>query len=431
MANNRILKTLLVLLGALYVLFAFLPKHADYWTILNVSEAFAVDPVHFMVGQPWPTVPTVAYPPTFYALQGTWLRLGSYLFHYDLSTNSNLFYSYGQTSFGLFPFWGMVPTLAALFILVAIAYKRLNNKWLTLICFGPITFIAVGVMGQIDVICALIIFASLILVQQALRAKKYFSSLLLGYLALGISMEFKTYCGMLLPAYAIYTLALFKDRKISISKSLVTLGSCLALFLFAMFIVWAPYPGWFNTIILGGESSNYLLHVPPIFVFGLLIITSIVPTSTRSLSIWPIWLLGYSVILCYMGTRVLGNPRKYVHDGRYFIFFIFTIIAWFFVAVFTHPQWWMFIIPASLLMLDNFENKAGTYAFVCILIAYSFYPMLFYEIPAVITSYHIPAAIFIDPAWGQVSSGLADAVLAGLLTFWFFVSKRELDSMTS
>jgi len=286
-------------------------------------------------------------------------------------------------------------------------------------------------MGQIDVICALFIFVSLILVQRALRAEKYFSLLLLGYLALGISMEFKTYGGLLLPAYAIYTLALFKDRKTSISKSLVALGSCLALFLFAMFIVWAPYPGWFNTIILGGPSSNYLLHVPPIFVFGLLIITSIVPTSTRSLSIWPIWLLGYVFMMCYMAIRVLGNPRKYLQDGRYFIFFIFTIVAWFFIAVFTHVMWWMFIIPALLLMLDNFENKAGTYAFVCILIAYSFYPMLWSEIPAIITSYHIPAAIFIDSAWGQVSAGLADAVLAGLLMFWIYVSKRELDSTIS
>jgi hypothetical protein len=81
LANNRILKLLLVLLGALYVLIAFLPKYWDYWDILNVSEAFAVDPVHFMVGKTWPIV---GYPPTFYALQGTWLKLGSYLFHYDL-----------------------------------------------------------------------------------------------------------------------------------------------------------------------------------------------------------------------------------------------------------------------------------------------------------------------------------------------------------
>ncbi|MGZ4864758.1 MAG: glycosyltransferase family 39 protein [Halobacteriota archaeon] len=429
--NDRILKALLVLFGALYVLFAFLPKHGDYWTIINVSEAFALDPAHFMVGKTWPIV---GYPPTFYALQGTWLKLGSYLFHYDLAANSNLtnftFYSYRQPSFGIFPFWGMVPTLAALFILVATAYKQLNNKWLALICFGPITFVAVGVMGQIDVICALLIFVSLILVQRALRTENSFSLLLLGFLTLGISIEFKTYGGLLLPAYVIYTLALFKDRKTSISKSFVLLGSFLALFIFAMFIVWAPYPGWFNVIILGGPS-NFLLQFPPLAVFELLQKISIVPPDgANGISFWPIWLLGYVFILCYMAIRVLRSPRKYLQDGRYFIFFIFTIVAWFFIAVFTHPQWWMFIIPASLLMLDNFENKAATYAFICILIAYPFYPMWWAELPAFFTSYYIPAAIFTVPGshLGLISAGLADVVLAGSLMFWIYVSKRELNS---
>src|SRR5665647_3833144 len=86
-ANIRILKILLVLLGAFYILISFLPKHGDYWTILYVSKEFSLDPAHFLVGKTWPTV---GYPPAFYALQGTWLKLGSYLFHYDLPVNSNL-----------------------------------------------------------------------------------------------------------------------------------------------------------------------------------------------------------------------------------------------------------------------------------------------------------------------------------------------------
>jgi hypothetical protein len=72
-------------------------------------------------------------------------------------------------------------------------------KWLALICFGPITFVAVGIMSQIDVFCALFIFLSLILVRRALCSEQYFSFLLLGYLVLGISMELKTYGGLLLP----------------------------------------------------------------------------------------------------------------------------------------------------------------------------------------------------------------------------------------
>ncbi len=33
----------------------------------------------------------VAYPPTFFALQGAWLWLGSHLFHYNLTVNYNLY----------------------------------------------------------------------------------------------------------------------------------------------------------------------------------------------------------------------------------------------------------------------------------------------------------------------------------------------------
>jgi len=415
-ANTDRVKQLLVLLGALYVLIAFLPKHGDYWITLNVSKAFALDPARFMVGKTWQSV---GYPPSFYALQGTWLRLGSSLFHYDLAANSDLtnptFFSYGQTSLGIFPFWGMIPILTALFLLAEIAYKELHNKWVALICFGPITFVAVVIMGQIDVVCALFIFISLILIQRALHTEKVLFCLLLGYLALGVSMQFKTYGGLLLPAYMIYTLALVRDRKIDRSKSLVTLVLCLATFLVAMFIVWAPYPGWFNTIILQGPSNNLLQH--PSLVFQAF--QAHLPAPLKSA---PIWLLGYVVILCYMAARVLGNPKKYFQDDRYFIFYNFTIIAWFFIAVFTHPQWWMFLVPAALLTLDNFKNKAGTIACIFILIAYPLYPMYWGAIVAVFTSYHIPAAVLTG-----TPSTLVSAVLAGLLVFWIFASKRELD----
>ena len=95
----------------------------------------------------------------------------------------------------------------------------------------------------------------MVILQRALKAEKYLSLLLLGYLTLGVSMQFKTYGGLLLPVYVIYTLALARTRKVDTPKSLLTLGSCLAAFLVAMLIVWLPYPGWFSAIILHGESN--------------------------------------------------------------------------------------------------------------------------------------------------------------------------------
>ena len=207
--TNRsfVLKTLLLLLGVFYLIAGALPKSNDYWVITNISTAFAVDPLHFMAG-----MKGIAFPPTFYALQGAWLWLGSHLFHYNLTVNYNLTVATAnpssliQASPGIFPLWGMIPILAALFLFIGIAYKELWNKWLALICFGPITFASVIIWGQIDVVCVLFIFVSMVILQRALKAEKYLSLLLLGYLALGVSMQTKTYGGLLLPVDVLYTL---------------------------------------------------------------------------------------------------------------------------------------------------------------------------------------------------------------------------------
>ena len=75
--TNRsfMLKALLLLLGALYFVAGALPKHPDYWVITNISVAFAIDPLHFMAH-----VQGVAFPPTFYALQGVWPGLAHIFF---------------------------------------------------------------------------------------------------------------------------------------------------------------------------------------------------------------------------------------------------------------------------------------------------------------------------------------------------------------
>ena len=131
------LKTLLLLLGAFYLIAAALPKFGDYWTIANMSTAFAVDPLHFMAD-----VKGVAYPPTFFALQGAWLWLGSTSF----SLQPDKFHALLIPPDELWhlPVLGMIPILAALFLFVGIAYKELRHKWLALICFGPITFVSVS-----------------------------------------------------------------------------------------------------------------------------------------------------------------------------------------------------------------------------------------------------------------------------------------------
>jgi hypothetical protein len=213
-------------------------------------------------------------------------------------------------------------------------------------------------------------------------------------------MQFKTYGGLLLPVYVIYTLALVRTRKVDTPKSLLTLGSCLATFLVATFIVWLPYPGWFTAIILHGQS-NFLLQFPsPLFQV-------------------PIWLLGYVFILSYMAVRVLRKPLTSLRDDRYFVFDTFAIVAWFFIAVLTFPQWWMFLLPPALLVLDSFRSKYGLVFCILILFTYLFYAMNW--LGRVFVSYHIPT-LLIAGLWFR----WVFTVLAGLLMFWVFALSKEL-----
>jgi hypothetical protein len=398
--KKRLLKILLVVLGAFYIFASALPKHPDYWAITNMSMAFAVDPLHFMA------LVRVDYPPTFYALQGTWLKLGSYLLHYNLAISYDLanstLYSYSRTNLGIFPFWGMIPILMALFVLVGVSYKVLKNKWLSLLCFGPITFVSVVLWGQIDVFCALFIFVSLILMQKALNAEKYLPLLLLAYLSLGISMQFKTYGGLLLPAYLTYTLALVKDKKLDLKKCCFTLLTCLGTFVVTTLIVWVPYPGWFTAIILHGESN--WLFTRPSYLFQV-----------------PIWAIGYVLILCYIALRVLRNPNRALQDCRYFIFYAFSIVAWFFIAAYTHPQWWMFLLPTALLSLDNFTDKRGIIFCLLILAVFPVYIFTFQTAPALFALYHVT----VIRITGNLS-GFVSLALASLLFFWTYILRQEL-----
>ena len=87
----------------------------------------------------------------------------------------------------------------------------------------------------------------------------------------------------------------------------------------------------------------------------------------------PIWVLGYAFILCYTAVRVYRKPLTFLRDDRYFAFDNFVIVAWFFIAVFTRPQWWVFLLPPALLVLDSFRSKNGIVFCILTLFTYLFY----------------------------------------------------------
>jgi hypothetical protein len=127
----------------------------------------------------------------------------------------------------------------------------------------------------------------------------------------------------------------------------------------------------------------------------------------------PIWVLGYVFIVCYVAVRVFRNPLTSLRDDRYFVFDNFAIVAWFFIAVSTNPQWWMFLLPPALLVLDSFRNKNGLVLCILILITFLFYPMWWtWDIYPM--------------QWNWGIGVYALIALAALLLFWVFELKREL-----
>jgi hypothetical protein len=303
----------------------------------------------------------------------------------------------------------MIPLLLGLFIFVVIAYVILDNKWLSIIGFTSIPFISVVIMGQIDVICVLFIFISMICVLKSFRSDRHYLLLFLGFLFLGISMEFKTYGALLFPAYCIYALAWEKQREIRVINSILVIVGCIDVFLVAMFIVWMPYPGEFTKTIIGGESMWLLRY-----------------TVLNNISIW---LMGYLVIIYCLITQVMKNPGVFLRDQRYFAFFNFTIIAWFFISNLTLPQWWMLLVPALLFILDSFKTVSSYIFSALVLLLFLLYPMIStfnYEnsniISYVMASYNIPV-FFLN----NQSSTILLTVILGLLLLLIFDLHRAIN----
>ena len=124
--GDKVLIALLILIGIFYTCLAALPKHGDFYTINYISKSFAAYGFHFLDIMVPKMSSAIAYPPTYYILQGYWIKLGSLIFNYDLSTwavNSG-------SAPGVYPFWGMVTNFTCLFVFTAISYFTLKNKWL-------------------------------------------------------------------------------------------------------------------------------------------------------------------------------------------------------------------------------------------------------------------------------------------------------------
>lgn len=411
--NEFILKALLVGVGIIYLILSIYPKHKDFYENTFISSAFALHGLNFIDIVVPKYFYTIEYTPTYFILQGIWLKIGSIFLHFDL--NSFVFNRSDYLSPWIFgnpvpligTFWGMLPNIACLFGFVALSYWTLKDKWLSLLGFGSFTLVSVIVMGQIDIFSVLFIYISMLLLLKASDDSRYLSLVFLSFLSLGISLEFKTYGGILLPVYGLYTFSLLKKRNVPELKAYTAVAALSMVFIAMYAIPWLPFSRWFGYTVSNSESS---------WIFNL----QLSPIGLSSYHTISIWLIGFGLIIYayFRDVHRPSNATASINSGaRRFIFYCFAITAWFFITVYSQPQWWIFILPSILLVLDNFRNRLNYVLCLALMGLYLFYPMLFTGWPMNTLGHYIPVFPFI---------GTNATILMGLLILVLGIWTMEL-----
>jgi len=387
----------MLLCTIIYCLTAALPKHGDFWILNYKAKAFSLYGFDF-TGQ----VP-VYYPSAFYILQGTWIALGSQIFGYDLhswTTNFSLVPAFFQV-------WCTIPFLICLLLIVAISYFGLKNKWLALLAFGTLSFVSVAVMGQLEVFCVVFMLLSMIVFLKAINEKDELLALL-SILLLGLSVSYVPFAAFLLPVYLIFSILILRIKKYDLLKTSGYLILSIFLFIISFIVLWLIHPASLLQMSTNGEP-------------GWLINLQLGPVDLPPYHVLSIWLLGYIVILYDSFYNLIYYPEKMLNDRRYFIYYSFVTYAWFFIAVFTHPQWWLILLPLILLVLDNFRNRLNYLFAFALMSLFIFLPMMWTNNIDTVLQYYLPT-FDITANYAIVLSTL----IVSVLVVWALHVRREL-----
>jgi len=403
--ENKILISLVILVSLFYCFLAKFPKHGDFYSMNYASILFSQGHLDFyrelLINQHMP-LGLNPYPPLFFIIEGSWLKFINLFF----GVNWNGVVTGDISSYpSNFPILGIIPYLVALFLLVIISYSTLKNKWLCFLGFGTFSFVSIIIMGQIDIFCSLFIFLSLIFFIRGINDKNSRFDSFFSYLLLGISMTIKPFGGLLLPVYIIVSYYLLKSRIIPngtlFKESLLLFGAlCLG-----YGIIWLPYLSYMIPIISFSESSWLLnLQIAPV---------QLPPFHTLSL-----WLLGYIVILYDLFKKIPATGKDRM--DKMFLFYAFTSLAWFFITVYTHPQWWVLLIPVFLLVLDNFRSILNHVFYVLISALFLLYTLQWTNNIDLILKSYIP----IVSVAGDFSIGVV-TVISAILILWILELRQE------
>ncbi|VVB97050.1 Uncharacterised protein [uncultured archaeon] len=388
--KNRILDVLIVLIVVGYIFYGIYPKHGDFWVMNYVAKSFAMGNYDFysyiLEIQKLPQN-FVAYPPDWYVIQGIYIKILSLLSSYDLHKWSVDF----STAPSFMPLFGILPNIILFFIGGFLIFRIYKRKDLVLgYLASPLAFISIIVMGQMDIYPVFFTLTSLYFAKKAFDADKPFWKIA-SIISLGIGAQFKIYPLLLLPPLAM----LLSNKKMKLSLEFVALGILISL------VPWAGYIKWFKFIVLEGESS---------WLFNL----QLSPVNLPQFHTMSIWFIGYCILLW-----IIYKYSKF--NFRNFIGFMFIEISWFFISVYTHPQWWIWLLPISIFVLGEFKNKIFVYLYIILNLLYILYPMMWVNNVDIILREYIPTI----PIVGNFAIILVSMIVS-ILLIWDFELITEI-----
>lgn len=391
--KNNIYNVLIVIILVVYILSGMYPKHNDFWIMNYVAKSFAIGNYDFysdiLSTQKLPNS-FVAYPPIWYIVQGLYIKILSVIFSYDLHNWQQVMV---QTTF--MPLFGILPNIIIFFVGGLFISKTYPGKKELLIYYlaSPLAFISIEVMGQIDVYPAFFTLIALYFAKKSFDTNKQLWKIM-SVLSLGIGGQFKLYPLLLLLPVAIF----LSDKKFVHMLEYTFLGMIVS------FIPWIGYVKWFKFIVIDGESS---------FLFNLQLVSINTPYHNIS-----IWLVGYCVMLWAIFKYVNSNFRNLVG-------LIFIEISWFFITVYTHPQWWIWLAPISIFVLAEFRNRIFIFFYIILNSLYVLYPMMWINNVDIILREYVP----IIPIIGAMSIILVSAIIS-LLLIWSLELFSEINKDT-
>jgi hypothetical protein len=320
----------------------------------------------------------IIHPPDYYIIKGIYLKILSLVFSYDLNN-----WSLDPSITPWFmPFFGILPEIIVFFVGGFLIYKIYPRKELLIgYLASPLAFISIEVMGQSDIYPAFFTLLALYFAKRSFDTTKSVWKIA-SIVSIGIGMEFKLY-----PLLLLFPISIFLSNKNFIQTlKYIFLGTIVGL------APWIGYLKWFKPLLLSEPSLLFNLQLAPV---------NLPPLHTIS-----IWVVGYCVLL--------WGILKYVNISfRNLVGSVFLSCSWFFMSVYTNPQWWVWLLPSSIFVLGEFRDRIFSYLYVAMSLAYILYPMMWVNNVDIILRNYIP----IIPITGN-SSALVVSVIVSILLIW-------------